>query len=252
MESDADPSLWLTENALGERRLLCLGTVRVCQPREYTAPGERGCSRLAPNSVRLPMPGARAGGGWQVKRVLQCPQHFASAAWQSHQETSHALLCRCKRCFGHPSWLFPIRRSTRDLVWGAETHGEKEKALWLSLFTPLFPSPQSILTWSQSFFLKQTFLSCCHTSCTFTVFTFLSPYISFQAKLGLISYLLPPVPLLHTPLSTWMGLLWAVLQAARGVWGVCVVKALCGWAQLVHQHPSECMLPSATDGWGLR
>lgn len=70
MESDATPSLplSLTENALGERRLLRLGKKWVCQPRECTACGERGCSRLAPNRVKSPMPGARAGGGWQVKK----------------------------------------------------------------------------------------------------------------------------------------------------------------------------------------
>lgn len=59
MQSDAALSLQLTESALGERR-----KERICQPQERTAWGECGCSRLAPSSVKSPMPGAKS--RWQL------------------------------------------------------------------------------------------------------------------------------------------------------------------------------------------
>lgn len=49
----------LQENALGKRRLLGLGTKHVCEPG-----AERGCSSLAANNVKMPLPWGRS--RWQL------------------------------------------------------------------------------------------------------------------------------------------------------------------------------------------
>lgn len=101
------------ENALGERRLLRLGMKRVCE-----SGGERGCSRLAPGNMKMPLPGARAGGSWQVRKgtVMSpaLPICCLAKASADLPRTALQALSGIPACVRHPSRLFPVRRSTRD------------------------------------------------------------------------------------------------------------------------------------------
>lgn len=103
----------LQENAPGERRLLRLGMKRVCE-----SGGERGCSRLAPGNMKMPLPGARAGGSWQVRKgtVMSpaLPICCLAKASADLPRTTLQALSGIPACVRHPSRLFPVRRSTRD------------------------------------------------------------------------------------------------------------------------------------------
>lgn len=65
-----------------EEEAFVLGKKWLCQPRRCTAQRSVDATswhQTAPNSVRLPMPGARAGGSWQVKKgtaMSHCASHL--------------------------------------------------------------------------------------------------------------------------------------------------------------------------------
>lgn len=255
MESDTAPSLLLMENAPRARRLLWLGKKRVCQPGECAAQGEHGCNRLAPTSSKqCEIANAWGMSRWQLASKEGCcyvPSRFASAAWQSRQETSHTLFCKGKRCTRHPSWLFHLAlvRSTRDPVRGTQKHGVREKALWFSLLGGLFPSPQSTIPRFHSSFLKEAFFRLPHILHIPLLYLPFSCIFS-QPAFCPISCLLLPVPtadsLLPSPSSICMEQCW---RSARSVLRKpCVGEPRVPSSVLVLQHPSEHILPSVTHG----
>lgn len=80
--------------------------------------GERGCSGLAPGNMKMPLPGARAGGSWQVRKgtVMSpaLPICCLAKASADLPRTALQALSGIPACVRHPSRLFPVRRSTRD------------------------------------------------------------------------------------------------------------------------------------------
>lgn len=107
--------------------------------KEVHSTEERGCNQLAPNSSKqCEVANAWGTSRWQLASEeghCYVPLRFASAAWQSCQETSHTLLCKCKLCIRPPSWLFHLAvdgRSTREPMWGMRMHSAAENTLWFS------------------------------------------------------------------------------------------------------------------------
>lgn len=227
VESDTAPSLLLMENAPRGTRLLWLGKKRVCQPGGCTAQREHGCNRLAPaSSKQCEIANAWGMSRWQLASKEGCcygPSRFASAAWQSRQETSHILFCKGKCCTRHPSWLFHLAlvRSTRDPVRGIQMHSVREKALWFSILRDLFPSPQKSHNFIHPFSRRLSFTY--PTSCTFPFLTFLSPAFCHN----FMPNFLPPPCSAHCRQSPSLPIIClhgAVLEECKE----CVVKALCG------------------------
>lgn len=111
----------LQENALGKRRLLRLGTQRVCEPG-----AEHGCSRLAPNNVKMPLPWGKS--RWQLAseegpRHVPSTSHLLPGKGSSRPPTHcsagtvrhHPSLCQASQAVsGMTASSSPLRRGTRD------------------------------------------------------------------------------------------------------------------------------------------
>lgn len=131
----------LMENALGKRMLSCWGRSDSVSQRSAQHRGSVDATswhQTAPNSVRLPMPGARAGGSWQVKkgtamshcashllpgRAVRRPPTFCSAnassasgppagsfiwLWLEEVPVSQCEACRCTVQWRNTLWFSPL------------------------------------------------------------------------------------------------------------------------------------------------